>query len=55
VTGNFVKNKDVLQYFDYEISDNLENAEYVDQNGLFVGNHQIDIKNQIRFLHKILG
>ena len=55
VTGNFVKNKEVLEYFDYEISGSLENAEYIDQNGLFVGNHQINIENQINYLHKILN
>ena len=32
VTGNFAKNE-VIQYFDYEISGNLENAEYIDRNG----------------------
>jgi len=55
VTGNFLKNKEALEYFDYKISGNLENAEYIDKNGLFVGNHQVDIKDQINLLHKALS
>ncbi|ECJ8222634.1 DegT/DnrJ/EryC1/StrS family aminotransferase, partial [Salmonella enterica] len=37
VTGNFLKNKDVLKYFDYTVHNNVVNAEYLDKNGLFVG------------------
>ncbi|WP_351078877.1 DegT/DnrJ/EryC1/StrS family aminotransferase [Shewanella sp. CAL98-MNA-CIBAN-0140] len=54
VTGNFLKNTEVLEYFDYEISGTFEAAEYLDKHGLFVGNHQNDIENQIRLLAKIL-
>ncbi len=54
VTGNFLKNKEVLEYFDYEVSGSLEAAEYLDKNGLFVGNHQNDISNEIKYLAKIL-
>jgi CDP-6-deoxy-D-xylo-4-hexulose-3-dehydrase len=38
VAGNFAKNE-VVKYFDSEIYGTLENADYIDQNGLFVGNH----------------
>ena len=55
VTGNFLKNKDVLQYFDYEVAGALENAEYIDKNGLFVGNHQVDISKQIKLLHSLIS
>jgi dTDP-4-amino-4,6-dideoxygalactose transaminase len=55
VTGNFLKNDSVLKYFDYEVSGNVENAEYIDLNGLFVGNHQVDIKPQITLLHEIVN
>ncbi|WP_345841988.1 DegT/DnrJ/EryC1/StrS family aminotransferase [Shewanella algae] len=54
VTGNFLKNKDVLEYFDYSISGTFEGAEYLDKNGLFVGNHQNDIESQIRLLYKVI-
>ena len=53
VTGNFVKNE-VIKYFDYEISGELKNAEYVDKNGFFVGNHQFDIKDKIDYLNQVL-
>ena len=54
VTGNFLKNKEVLRYFNYEVSDTLENAEYIDSNGFFVGNHQIDLRSEIEYLFETL-
>ena len=54
VTGNFLKNKEVLQYFDYIVSGNIENAEYIDKNGFFVGNHQIDITEKIQYLSDVI-
>jgi CDP-6-deoxy-D-xylo-4-hexulose-3-dehydrase len=54
VTGNFLKNTQVLEYFDYEVSGNVEVAEYIDQHGLFVGNHQNDIEKEIKLLAKVL-
>ena len=49
VTGNFLKN-DVVKYFDFEISNNLQNAEYIDKNGLFLGNHHYSIKDAFKAL-----
>ena len=40
VAGNFAKNE-VTKYFDSEISEDLENADYIDKNGLFIGNHHL--------------
>lgn len=54
VTGNFLKNKEVLEHFDYEISGGLEASEYLDEFGLFVGNHQNEIENEIKLLSRIL-
>jgi CDP-6-deoxy-D-xylo-4-hexulose-3-dehydrase len=54
VTGNFLKNKEVLEFFDYEVAGTLEAAEYLDENGLFVGNHQNDIEAEIKLLAKVL-
>lgn len=54
VSGNFAKNE-VVKYFDYEINGSLVNAEYIDSNGFFVGNHQFDIKQKISDLHKLLS
>jgi dTDP-4-amino-4,6-dideoxygalactose transaminase len=54
VTGNFLKNKEVLEYFDCEVSGSLKSAEYLDEYGLFVGNHQNDIEKEINLLYKVL-
>ncbi|MDC0127596.1 DegT/DnrJ/EryC1/StrS family aminotransferase [Methylophilaceae bacterium] len=42
VTGNFLKNE-VIKFFDYTVHDSLKNAEYLDKNGLFIGNHHYPI------------
>ena len=42
VAGNFAKNE-VVKYFDSEVHGTLKNAEHIDQNGLFVGNHHYSI------------
>lgn len=39
VAGNFAKNEVVTRYMNYEIQGGLPNAELVDSNGLFIGNH----------------
>ncbi|WP_340302349.1 DegT/DnrJ/EryC1/StrS family aminotransferase [Roseobacter sp. HKCCD7870] len=49
VGGNFAKNE-VMKFFDYSISGDLKNADYIDQNGLFVGNHHYDIEDAIDIL-----
>lgn len=54
VSGNFAKNE-VVKYFDYEVFGKLSNAEYLDSNGFFVGNHQVSIKENIEFLHVVLN
>ena len=53
VTGNFTKN-DVMKYFDYEIHEELKNADYLHENGLFVGNSQVNLENEIRYLLDVL-
>ena len=42
VAGNFAKNE-VVKYFDSELFGSLTNADYIDQNGLFIGNHHFPI------------
>jgi CDP-6-deoxy-D-xylo-4-hexulose-3-dehydrase len=54
VTGDFTKNE-VLKYFDYEIFGEMKNAQYLDKNGFFVGNHQIDLTLEIKYLFEILN
>lgn len=49
VAGNFLNNR-VIDYFDFEIHGKLKNAEYIDKNGLFVGNQHYSIKKAINSL-----
>lgn len=53
VAGNFAKNE-ALKWFQHSIHGELKNAEWIDQNGLFVGNHQHDIRKEINHLANIL-
>ena len=52
VTGNFLKN-DVIKFFDYEVHDSLKNAEYLDKNGLFIGNHHYPIFDALNALKNL--
>jgi len=52
VAGNFAKNE-VVKYFDYEVHGTLKNAEHIDQNGLFVGNHHYPIPEAFVALSKL--
>jgi len=52
VTGNFAKNE-VLKYFDYTVHGSLTNADYIDQNGLFVGNHHYPIADAFEVLAEL--
>jgi CDP-6-deoxy-D-xylo-4-hexulose-3-dehydrase len=54
VTGNFAK-KEVMRFFNYEIFEKLPNADYLDANGLFVGNHQIPLEKEITYLYEVLS
>ena len=54
VTGNFTRNE-VMSFFHYEIHEKLTNADYLHENGFFVGNQHFSIKNEINFLFDILN
>jgi len=54
VTGNFTRN-DVMKFFDYEVHNQLINADYLHDNGFFVGNSQINLKKEITILYKIIS
>jgi CDP-6-deoxy-D-xylo-4-hexulose-3-dehydrase len=54
VTGDFTKNE-VLKYFDCEIFGEMKNAQYLDKKGFFVGNHQVDLTEEIKHLHRVLS
>jgi CDP-6-deoxy-D-xylo-4-hexulose-3-dehydrase len=53
VTGDFTKNE-VLKYFDYELFGEMKSAKYLDAQGFFVGNHQVDLTAEINYLYKVL-
>lgn len=52
VAGNFTKNE-VMKYFDVDIFGNLANADHIDSQGLFVGNHHYPISDAISALQTI--
>lgn len=52
VAGNFAKNE-VVKYFDHEIFGELRNAEHIDRNGLFIGNHHYPISEAIEVLNQL--
>ncbi|SDZ74654.1 DegT/DnrJ/EryC1/StrS family aminotransferase [Acidovorax soli] len=52
VAGNFAKNE-VVKYFNSEVSGELSNAEHIDSNGLFVGNHHYSIADAVKQLKSI--
>ncbi|QED23882.1 Putative pyridoxal-phosphate-dependent aminoacid transferase [Candidatus Deianiraea vastatrix] len=54
VTGDMTK-CEMLKYFDYELAGSMENAELIDSNGFFVGNHDVDIAKNIALLRNILN
>ena len=51
--GDFTQNE-VMKYFDYEIHKELTNARYLHENGLFVGNQQVLIYEEIKYLYETL-
>lgn len=48
VAGNFVKNP-VIKYMEHSIYGNLDNAELIDKNGLFIGNNHGDLTPEIMY------
>ncbi|WP_079433185.1 DegT/DnrJ/EryC1/StrS aminotransferase family protein [Zoogloea sp. LCSB751] len=52
VAGNFTKNE-VMRFFDAEVHGALDNAEHIDRNGLFVGNHHYPIADAIDELGRL--
>ncbi len=52
VAGNLAKNE-VVRYFNSETAGPLVNAEHIDNNGLFVGNHHYSIADAITQLKSL--
>ena len=53
VAGNFTRNP-VINFMDHEICGNLDNADYIHDNGFFIGNHSVEIKEELDYLFEIL-
>ena len=53
VTGNFTRNE-VMKYFDYSVHNELKNANYLHDNGFFVGNSQVNLERNLNFLREVL-
>ena len=54
VTGNFATNE-VMKFFIYKIHNNLKNADYLHDNGFFIGNSQINLRQEIFLLNEVLS
>ena len=54
VAGNFAKNE-VVNWFTHSIHGDLHAAEYIDKNGLFVGNHHYPLEGELGVLRSALG
>ncbi len=52
VAGNFAKNE-VVKYFDSEVHGELKNAEHIDKNALFIGNHHYPISDAFQALRNL--
>jgi CDP-6-deoxy-D-xylo-4-hexulose-3-dehydrase len=52
VAGNFVKNP-VMRHLDHEVAGPLKNADLIDENGLFIGNHHYPMRDALKHLAAI--
>jgi CDP-6-deoxy-D-xylo-4-hexulose-3-dehydrase len=52
VAGNFAKNP-VMKYISHSINGSLTNADYIDANGLFIGNHHYPIPEAVDALSQM--
>ena len=51
--GNFLRH-DVIKFFDYECVGNIKNADFIHDNGFFVGNFPRDLSSELNYFHKTL-
>ena len=54
VAGNFTKNE-VIKYFDHSLHGEMVNAEYIDQNGFFIGNHHVDLNEKLEQVANLIN
>ena len=53
VAGNFTRNE-AMKFFTYEIHKELVNADYLHENGFFIGNSHECLAKEIKYARKIL-
>lgn len=53
VAGNFMKNP-VIKYLNYIDNKDYVNADYIHENGFFIGNDVTDLKDNIDFVYKLI-
>lgn len=51
--GNFLRH-DAIKFFDYEVVGEIKNADIAHDWGFFVGNHPVDLSEQIRTFHDVI-
>ncbi|MHB1606642.1 MAG: DegT/DnrJ/EryC1/StrS family aminotransferase [Leptospirales bacterium] len=51
--GNFLRH-DAIRFFDYDVVGEIKNADIAHDWGFFVGNHPVDLSEQIRTFHDVL-
>lgn len=51
--GNFLRH-DAIKYYDYDVAGEIKNADIAHDWGFFVGNHPVDLSEQIRTFHDVL-
>lgn len=54
VSGNFLKN-DVINHLNHRVVGDHRNAQFVHDCGFFIGNHHIDMKEHLKYFHKVLS
>lgn len=54
VAGNFTKNT-AINFFDYDIPFPLKNSDFIDRNGLFIGNSHNDLSLELALLENVLN
>ena len=53
VTGNFLKNP-VIKYLPHSVFGEMKNAEHIDKNGLFFGNHHYSLTQELEYLSQTI-
>ena len=54
ITGGCFTKHPVKKYFNYKIFNNLNNANYIHDNGFFLGNAPFDLEKQLIHFNKVI-